>query len=376
MADLSTLVQQMNETGAFLRIVNNPLSQLGTQGRRYIGAELLPEQLVQENIYSEQAVEYRTIIANDSARYSPVQLKQGMISGSMLVILTEIDTGNSFTAGDYDAIINLLRQTQGQQGVNGGGVAVPTMQAMGMMTNWAEMTLNRPLIEKMEKQRWEAICNAQVTRTGDNGLSDTVNYPNPTGHRPNAGGTWSSNGYDPYVDIMAGAEFLAAKGYTVSRIVTSTTVRSKLTLNANMVARIGRLGIVSGAVTVEPRGRATLDMMNQYIAGDGLPPIELYDLQYRTSTGSARFMPNNVFCMFATTARDQSIDRADLEPIPLQNTIGYQAVGRPAGQAAPGRKVFTQAFDDKPPRIVGQAWATTLPVITSPESLFVIKSIS
>lgn len=376
MADLASLVQQMNVAGAFTRIVNNPLSQLGPPTRRYFGAELLPEKMVPENLYSEQAIQYRTVIANDAARFSPVQLKSGMISGSMLVQLGDVDTGSEMTAGDYDAVINLLRQTQGQQGVNGGGINVPTMQAMSMMTNWAEMTLNQPLIVKQEKQRWEAIVNAQVTRTGDNGFQEVVTFPNPTGHRVNAGGVWSSNAYDPYADIMAGAEFLAAKGYTVGRIITSTSVRSKLSLNTNVTGRIGRLGVVGGAVVNQPRGRATLSDLNDYISGDGLPPIELYDLQYRTQSGSAYFLPRNVFVMIATTGRDTSIDRADLEPLPLQNTLGYQAVGRPAGQASPGKKTLVTPFENKPPRLEGEAWATTFPVILEPEAIFVIKSIT
>lgn len=376
MADLASLVQQMNIAGAFTRIVNNPMSQLGPPTRRYLGAELLPEKMVPENLYSEQAIQYRTVIANDAGRYSPVQLKSGMITGSMLVQLGEIDTGSEMTAADYDAVITLLRQTEGQQGIAGGGVNVPTMQAMSMMTNWSEMTLNQPLVVKQEKQRWEAIYNATCTRTGDNGYQEVVTFPNPTGHRVNAAGTWSDNTYDPYADIMAGAEFLAAKGYTVGRIITSTTVRSKLSLNAKMVARIGRLGVVGGSVVVEPRGRATLNDINDYIAGDGLPKIELYDLQYRTQTGSAFFLPRTVFIMIATTGRDTSIDRADLEPMPIQNTIGYQAVGRPAGQAAPGKKVLVTPKENKPPRLEGEAWGTTFPVIQEPEAIFVIKSIS
>jgi hypothetical protein len=86
------------------------------------------------------------------------------------------------------------------------------------MIDWAEVTLNRPLLEVIEKQRWQAIIDASVVRIGDNGYGETVTYPNPTGHRVAAGGTWSDNAYDPYADIMALAEVLAVKGYVVNRI--------------------------------------------------------------------------------------------------------------------------------------------------------------
>lgn len=372
--DLPGLIANMNQTGVFARIVNNPLSQMGQPARRYLGAELLPERLVPLNLFEETAIRYRSLIANDAGRFSPVQLKGGMIVGSMLVQLGNHDIGSEMTGPDYDALVNLLQQSVGAQGTMN-VVTPPDMNAMRQLGDWTDMTLNRPLLERQEKQRWDAIVNAQVVRTGDNGYTETVNFPNPTGHRPNAGGTWSDNTYDPYIDIIAGAEFLAAKGYTVSRMITSTTVRSKLSLNAKMQARVGRLSVASGTVTGVP-GRVTLESMNALFGSDGLPPLELYDLQYRTATTSGRFLSNAAFVMVATTGRDQQIDRADLEPLILQNTLGYYAVGRAAGSASPGRMTNVQQYMNKPPRVEGEAWETGFPVVTEPEAVFVIKSIS
>jgi hypothetical protein len=56
--------------------------------------------------------------------------------------------------------------------------------------------------------------------------------------------------------------------------------------------------------------------------------------------------------------------------------LGYTAIGRGAGQASNGRVIRAEAFDNKPPRIEAEGWQTALPVITEPEALAVISSIS
>ena len=81
--------------------------------------------------------------------------------------------------------------------------------------------------------------------------------------------------------------------------------------------------------------------------------------------------------MFATTGRDQSIDLADQEPLIVFDTLGYTAIGRAAGQTNAGRVIKTRVIDDsKPPRIEGEGWQTSLPVIQEPEALYIIQGIS
>lgn len=381
MTPIQGLVQKMIEAGAFNRVINNPLAQFGSKARAYKGAELLPERQVPENRYVEELLEYRTLVANDGTRFSPAQKKSGVITGTMNVELGHQDVASEFTAAAYDALIRLLEQLIGRQGVEGGDVTRAEMQAMSRMIDWAEVTLNRPLLEVNEKQRWQAIIDASVVRVGDNGYTETIAYPNPSGHRVNAGGTWSDNSYDPYADIMALAEVLAVKGYKVNRIVTTTDVRSKLTLNTKIKERVGHVRIDSSNNAVnQPAGRAQLERLNDMLSSDGLPPIELYDLQYRTNSSYTKFVSSTVsggvFIMLCTTGRDQSIDRGDAEPIRLENTLGYTAIGRAAGQSGPGRVQKVQAFDNKPPRIEGEAWQAALPVVLDPEAIGVIRSIS
>jgi hypothetical protein len=362
MPDLITLVKNAMADGTFATIARNAGAQFGTPARRYLGATILPEKTVMKNMYREEGVRYRTIIANDGTRYSPAQKKKGELFGSMLVELGHSDIAREITAEEYDALIDYLQRNV-------------SMEAMAQIIDWVDVTLNRALLEHNEKQRWQAIVSASITRLGDNEYTEIVSYPNPSGHRANAGGTWSSDAYDPFDDILARADLLEGKGFTVNRIIASRPVISILSGNDKVKARTGVATIsVTGQIQATA-GRASLDAMNMALEKDGLPPIERYDLQYRTQTGTARFLASNVFVMLATTGRDETIDLGDNEEL-LTDTLGYTAIGRAAGQATPGRVVRMEAFDNKPPRIEGEAWQTSLPVITEPEAIAVIGGIS
>jgi hypothetical protein len=365
--DIQELVSRLIQEAAFLQIVNNPVSQFGTQAEPLLGASLLPEQPVDENAYVEEAIRYRSVIANDGTRYSPVQIKEGIAVGSMQVILGNSDIGSHFTGQQYDALLRIIRRFQPG--------TTPSMAQIQNLINWVDTTLSMPLRMKNELQRWQAIVTAQVLRQGDGGYRETVNYPNPAGHRVNAGGVWSNNAYDPWADIIAQAELLRSKGFTVNRILTGTPVLSKLTLNEKVRMRLGILTL-AGGVTVGLPGRADLESVNAALRRDNLPPIEVYDGQYRTQTGSGYYLARNAFVMLATTGRDETVLGIDDRPLILQNTLGYTAIGRPAGQAGPGRAIVVTPFANKPPRVEGEAWQTSLPVITEPEAIAVIGSIS
>jgi len=363
MADLYSLVSGLMTDGTIARLAANPLAQFGMAPRRYLGATLLPEQLVDENAFREDSVKYRTVIANDGTRYSPAQKKGSEIVGSMLVELAHQDIASEMTGRAYDALVKLLGRAA-------------TMEATAAIVNFVDTTITLALAEKSELQRWQALVSASVPLSGDNGYAETVAYPNPTNHRAAAGGTWSSDSYDPFADIMAMADLLAGKGYTVSRIITSRTVLSILAGNAKVQARTGYLLSNTGGQLGVVAARATQDAINGALGRDGLPPIETYDLQYRTQTGTGYFLPRDAFLLVAETGRDATIDQGDAEPVVMPNTLGYLAIGRAVGQATPGRVIRSEAFANKPPRIEAEGWQTSLPVVLEPEAVAVIHTIS
>jgi hypothetical protein len=361
MADLYSVIQGLYEDNSFADLVS-PMLQFGPDNDQLLGATLLPERMVPQNEFREDQIEFRTVIANDGTRYSPVQLKGSELIGSFLVELAHQDIGLELTGRAYDLIVQRIAQGASQE------VAAQITQLARRATDGLRL--------KSELQRWQAIVSASVALTGDNGYAETVTYSNPAGHRAAAGGTWSNNSYDPYTDIMAQAELLAEKGYTVNRIIMGTPVLSILANNTNVQGRTGLAVVnVGGTLAVESR-RASRDAINSVFAADGLPPIEVYDRQYRTQTGTGYFLDRATVVLVGTTGRDEDIDLGDTSALTVANTLGYTAIGRAAGQANPGRVLNVQSFTNKPPRVVAEAWATSLPVVMNPEAIATIHTIA
>lgn len=361
--DVMGLLNQMEEDGSVAAISRNPVAQFGTRTRRYAGPSILPERPVEDNIFEETNIKYRTVIANAGTRYSPVQIKEGVMVGSFLVKLAESDIGSEFKARDYDALVRHLRTGD-------------DMQAVMQLTRFLTTTVNLPLVEWNERARWQAIVNSQVQLRGNNGYEEDVNYSAPSGHRPTVGGTWSSDAYDPYDDIYAIVQLLADKGFIVTQIWTSRRVAGIMAGNAKVAARANRITVSSTGQIQGINGRITIADINAINAADGLPAIQLYDLSYRTQTGQGRFMPNDVMVFVCESGNDEELDLLNGEIQILPDTLGYVGVGRPAGQSDPGRVILSEFKRRKPPRIENEGWQTSLPVITEPEGLAVLKGIN
>lgn len=383
----------MIQAGAFYRMVNDPLSGYAeeTGDGVLLGVKYLPEKVVPENAYTEYAVRYRSVIANHGTRYSPPQMKRGMISGQIRVELGYSDIASEFNTADYDAIILMAQRAYGQNGMGperGSGIATPQMQAVTQLLKWAETALIRPLNSRNELDRWNAIVNASVVMTGDNGFTETVPYSNPTGHRVAAGGTWSDDSYDPWPDVMGGAEFMRMKGFDIGSIVIGVDVRTILSNNEYMRLRAGRISVLASVVTGIP-GRLTTEKLTELVVEDGLPAFTLYDKQYFTQQPATNnvttrgvtvygnwYFPRGTMVMFAKTGRNEEIDRGDMEPVIHQDTLGYVGVGRPAARAEAGMAIHIKYEDaGKNAGVIGQAWQASLPVILEPEGVYVIYGI-
>lgn len=362
------LVEDMIRDGTVESIVNNPLAQFGRPTRQYLGATLLPNKTVEQNEFREDRIQYKTVIANDGTRYSPVQLKNGARTGSFLVELGENDIGSQMSSKDYDVLLKLIRRNLSMEGV-------------AQITNWLDLTVTLALEEKIEVQRWEAIANAKVERRGDNGYRENVLYSNPAGHRVTIpGGTVADKAglYDPTVDpfdaVDAGVSLLADKGYEVNRTITSRKVLLQMVRHPLVAKRLSRITLDAGGNAQGMAPRLNLNNLNEILAAEGLPgTIEQYNLSYFDTFGqSKKFLPEENFVMVATTGRDQDIGLDD-DMITVPNTLGYAAIGRPAGQNRPGRATNIEVTRNKPPTIKCEGWQTQLPVIQDPEAIYVIK---
>ncbi len=232
------------------------------------------------------------------------------------------------------------------------------------------------MIEAEELQRWEAICGASVVRRGDNGYEETITYPNPTGHRVAAGGTWSLDTYDPFEDIFNRVNFLRGKGYDVNRIITSSNVVSIMANNDEVRARAGTVNVVNGAFQVNASS-ASIDAINGQLKSNSLPNIETYDLRTTLSDGTMqRFMPNDVMVFACLTGRDETIDVSATEQKIVSDTLGYMAVGVPTGALEPGRTIYVEPRNTKPRMVYAEGYEMTLPVLLDPEAFAVITGIA
>jgi hypothetical protein len=368
--DLLALIRDMQRDGTVTTLARDPLAQFGPPNRQYMGATLLPERIVALNAYREQAIRYRTVIANSGTRYSPTQLKEdNALVGSMLVELGNQDIARQFTGEDYDAFLELLNSR-------------PTMDAVASLIRWLDVTVLRAILDLNEKMRWLALLDASVPMSGDNGYAETVVYPNPAGSRVPQSAQWSLDTTQIYDDIIARVQYLADKGYTVNRIVSSRKVATIMARNDTIQARAGARIFVTnaGAINSRPNPLISLADINGILNADGLPPIELNDQQYFDYAGAHRFFPDTVMAFFATTGQDEAVTEAAYyanATIPIvENILGYFGVGRAAGQSDSGRVIRMEAKADKPPRIEAEGWQTGLPVVLEPEAITTITGIN
>lgn len=361
MADLATIVEQLNEAGVPDMVARNTAAQFGRGARQYLGATILPEVNVPRREYKEEAIRFRTVIAPDGDRYSAAQRRGADLYASFLVETGSSDIAVQLDGSDYDALVSFLNSNQ-------------DISAIAAITSFLDEKINHALLQAMERQRWEAIVDAQVERRGDNNYSETVVYANPAGHRVTPAAPWSTVTTDIYNDIFTLAQLLWNKGYQIGRIITSRNIVSIMATNDTVKAR-GGITVVNATGQIQgAAGRATLANINQVLSDDGLPPIEMYDQRYSTQLGTFPYLKNDAMVFIATTDRDVELDlgdNVDLFPLVQRGSqLGYHAVAPPSGYATPQRIIkMNPMLDNKPPSIDTEGWVEHLSVIQEPEAV-------
>jgi hypothetical protein len=371
-ATLSELLNEIEESGDLDELINNPAAQFGTPDEPYEGARLLAEQPKEENMYKEDQVKYRSYVANAGSYYSPAQLNSaGELVGSFNVELGKTDQADQVTVQDYNNLMKLLNRKASREAI---------LAAM----RWMDNHILKPHLDLNEKYRWDAIIDAQVIRTGSNGYSETVPYPNPTDHRKsipsgtvaNPGGWYETDtSYDPFEDIFGVVDLLDKKGYKVNRILTGgRKIPSVLGKNPTVRERTSRITVsTAGQIEAMP-GRATQAQINAYLNEEGIPPIEIYRKTYHTrANGETLFVPDNKLVFICSTGRTQPVDLGDRGVLELANTLGYFGIGVPAGQFRPGRVVNTEERNLYPGGFYAEAIQMGLPVILHPEAIAVLE---
>lgn len=362
--DILTLLERSQSD--IQMVVGNPLAMIGNPEDPFLGLQLMPERLVDENQFTETRISYKTVVANNGTRYSPVQIKGGALVGSFDVKLESSDIGAQLTAQDYDAIIKILKRYTGDD--------VP-MQALMNLLRWVDKSLVQPLVVKNERMVWECLIDAEVMIEGDDGYKDSVKISNPEGHRV-ASGDWTDPDYDPMEDLYARADFLKDKGIRVVRQIAPTPKVRQLQNHPKVKAAArGFISVDNGAL-VGSENRLTLSALNAFLADNELPPVVKYDKTYNVQNGPSRhFLKRDVWVMIGETDTMEEIPIEDGDPMIIENTLGYVGVGTNAGYTNPGRMVKTEAFDGKAPHVDGESWQESFPVNQNPEAITVLTDI-
>lgn len=358
--NIEQLISQLYTDGSIKRLTGNVLAQFGTKQSELLGATLLPDQTVEENAFTEDGIAMRTIVALDGARYSPVQKRGKALATSMKVQLGDSDVGSDLTASVYDQVIRSL--------ANG-----KDMEAAAKVIRWADKQLMQALIQLSERHRWQALLNAQIERRGDNNYVELVSYPNPAGHRVTSPLPLADASQDPLELIFDMADFLFKKGYNLRMVAGNRTTLTRIAQHPKVAIRTSAIQVADGGTLAQvAAGRMTREKLNALVSEDKIPAFTEYNGQYFDDLGQYPYIPDNKLVFIGETDREASIEIAENRSYILNGTLGYYAIGRATGQPDAGRVLKLFPKEDRPARIDGEAYQTTLPVILDPEAVGVI----
>ncbi len=341
-------------------------AQFGLASELYLGHTILPERAVPGNVIKNQNIRYRSIIANDAARYSPVQLKEGAaMFGSMLAEMAESDVGTEFTGPDYDTLRRLLN--------TGGAFA-----AMPRLLGWLDREVLQAILRLDEKRIWQAIENGVVDRLGDNSYAEAIAYDDPAGHRFAITDDWDAvsagvSVSDPMDTIFAVMELAQSKGIRIARVIMSGTTQLRMVGNTRFQdrAQYGGAGFVPPNCSIIRGFPAIGDVANVF-GRNGLPAPEIFDGTYEDGTGRHRYLGEHKIVFIGATDQQEEIVPLEGDTFYAGNTLGYTGIGEPQGEDTSERVITLKAeVEDKPYRIVTKGWETSLPIIELPEHLIV-----
>lgn len=375
MADIFNIYKKLVDSGIHQSLARNVNITFGRRDKPYVGATILPERLVDSNFLVEDELEFIATPANDATRYSqPIRQSAAEVISSRNIILGELDVERELTGKAFDDMVRIAESSE--------------EAARLQLIDWMNTALNISLIEKSEIQRWQMLEDGVVIIKGSDGKENTVTMdrdPNltitvPAGTAQNPTGLYGTD--DPMTYISAMVKALSDKGKTVTRIITDNQTISGLSMNPKMQGRLGnQVFVPSGnSLTTEQRtGLVDVGSLNNYLRTFwGLPPLESYDLTYRTSDYKYKHFKSRGTMLFIGDSGQREIitQAGNLQPtgnLTLENTLGYYAVGLAVGQLSPGRVIVSAEKRLKPVGITGQGFQTSFPVLNKPDSLGVIK---
>jgi hypothetical protein len=332
-----------------------------------LGANFLPPRFVDKNEDTIENVRIRTVAAADGTRYSPAQLVDGgEMFGKIKYRLGDSDILRQITGPDYDGVTAWLDQNN-------------SMMAAANLLGLSDRFLVQSMAEHDELRIWEAIQFNTVTRRGDNGYFQYEEGPDLTSHFVDVSGDpWSDADTDPWEAIFAAVDLLVGKGFDRGgiRIVSTNKSLNILRRNPHSKDRAGKSVVTTdntGKVqAVRLSGSISMADLSGIFESEGLQAPVQHDLRIQTRTGEKRAYAEGHMSLIASTGRTEDVrfNQDNPEDVKVVNdTLGFNGIGKPNGTSTPQRRTAMRAFtDEKAARIEGEGWQTTGPVILDPEA--------
>ncbi len=364
--DFIQLIARLRADNEIREVMSARAPSFGNPNRPRKFLEMLPPQIRDENLYYEDDIRFKGVIAAVNERYSPPVIVEGEDVASVLVTLGDSGISRELKANVFDAIAKLLARGED----------------MAAMTRYLQFVrlLREGLDDLLELQAVQAVLDGVVTIKGPNGVATNYAYLNPPGHRVTvaADSKVTDPDVDPY-DTLSGIHQTgvnAGKGNAVRAITSNAVIRAILS-HPKTGERFGRYSVGAGGTIQGIRSRVQLGDYNDYLQADGLPALEPYDMRYRTQINSYRFMPEDALVFQFDSGRDPELDLGDEGIIRLPNgPSGYTAIGTTAGVTTPGQIIRERPkLDETPPHVEVDAVQTHLTVILDPETLVSAKGL-
>ena len=208
---------------------------------------------------------------------------------------------------------------------------------------------------RIEAMRMEIVATGKVT-LDENNLDAAIDFGVPAENKA-ANVDWSAETSNPINDMITWKNQLDT---APARVLTSTTVLSKILANKNVVNAL--FGKDSARI-------ATVGELNNYLSQLGLPKIYTYDAKYRKLEANGkytkhRYFPENAFVMMPGEPLGETIYGPTAEEIRLQRdpSIDIRTVG----------KILAMMYEEgtDPVSTWEKAVATALPALKCADELF------
>jgi|GEM_PF-7070243 len=365
--NLGTLIEKLEDDREFITTLRHPLAQFGSSNRQLLGATLLPDRNreLYENSFDDEDFEIRAIAGRDTTRYSPVDNQTKIKHRRVHIELGEMDSGSSLHASHIDA----LNRTLARQGQEAG---------TDMLVSMVDDLANGGLNDKKEIQRWEALVFAKIRIQLRDKQAQDIQLLDPTGHRFDAGGLWSDNAYNPFLDLFEMYRRAEEAGHPLRAAYCRGRIWALLQRNATVASKLGVLQVNNASQLQSRESINSRSQIQLYLQSEGYPPLTVYNLDYHTPTGTGYFLRDDVIVGVGSTPKQYELTNLPegSEDRILYNRLGFFEIGTCAGQDSVGPVVDVSYHKKKPVGIEVEAYLTGVTNVQEDEAVFVIKNIN